>query len=140
MLIVCRFLIPKNCWVLNLQCKSVRPQVWQVLLTGSTDTSVWKTKPPSALYPAVIALGYALNNLSKDDEIILNEAEHASNILPWYEVAKRINCKIIFAPLNEKGEVTLESIKKVVSNNTKLISIYIGGEVYCVTYIQNTPS
>ena len=30
--------------------------------------------------------------------------------------------------------------KMTVNNNTKLISIYIGGEVYCVTYVQNTPS
>ena len=30
--------------------------------------------------------------------------------------------------------------KMTVNNNTKLISVYIGGEVYCVTYVQNTPS
>lgn len=30
--------------------------------------------------------------------------------------------------------------KMSVNNSTKLISIYIGGEVYCVPYVQNTPS
>ena len=35
-----------------------------------------------------------LNNLNENDEIILNEAEHASNILPWYEVAKKKNVKM----------------------------------------------
>ena len=57
--------------------------------------------------------------LDKDDEIIINEAEHASNILPWYEVAKRKEAKVIFAPLNDEGKVTLENIKKVVTSKTQ---------------------
>lgn len=71
----------------------------------------------------IVALGYALNNLKENDEIIINEAEHASNVLPWYEVANRNNLKVVFAPLNENGIVTLEAIKSVVTNNTKLISL-----------------
>ena len=71
----------------------------------------------------LIALGYALNNLNEDDEIILNEAEHASNILPWYDIASKKNIKIVFTPLNEKGQVTVEAIKSVVTSKTKLISI-----------------
>ena len=30
--------------------------------------------------------------------------------------------------------------KMTVDNDLKIISIYIGGDVYCVKYIQNTPS
>lgn len=71
----------------------------------------------------LVAFGYALNNLKEDDEIILNEAEHASNILPWYEIANRLHLKIVFAPLNEKGEVTVESLKSVITEKTRLISI-----------------
>ena len=71
----------------------------------------------------LVAIGYALNNLSKDDEIILNEAEHASNILPWYEVANKIGVKIVFAPLNDEGVVTQKAIESVITNNTKIISL-----------------
>ena len=71
----------------------------------------------------IVAFGYAMHNLKEGDEIILNEAEHASNILPWFEVANTLKVKIVFAPLNEKGQVTLEAIKSVVTKNTKLISI-----------------
>ena len=71
----------------------------------------------------LVAFGYVLKYLDKDDEIIINEAEHASNILPWYEVAKRKEAKIVFAPLNDEGKVTLENIKKVVTSKTKFISI-----------------
>ena len=71
----------------------------------------------------LVALGYALNHLNEGDEIILNEAEHASNILPWYNIASKKNLKVTFANLNENGVVTLESIKSAVTSNTKLISI-----------------
>ena len=84
----------------------------EVIFTSGTTQSI-----------NLIALGYALNNLNEDDEIILNEAEHASNILPWYDIASKKNIKIVFAPLNENGEVTVEAIKSVVSEKTKLISI-----------------
>lgn len=84
----------------------------EVIFTSGTTQSI-----------NLIALGYALNNLNEDDEIILNEAEHASNILPWYDIASKKNIKIVFAPLNENGQVTVEAIKSVVTNKTKLISI-----------------
>ena len=71
----------------------------------------------------LVAFGYALKHLKENDEIIINEAEHASNILPWYEVAKKVNAKVVFAPLSLDGSVSLENIKKVISEKTKLISI-----------------
>ena len=86
----------------------------------------------------LIALGYALNNLQEDDEIILNEAEHASNLLPWYEVANKLNVKIVFAPLNEQGEVTVDSIKSVLTSKTKLISIaYVSNVLGNVNDVKN---
>ena len=36
----------------------------------------------------LVAFGYGLKFLKAGDEIIISEAEHASNILPWFEVAK----------------------------------------------------
>ncbi len=71
----------------------------------------------------LVAFGFALNYLHENDEVILNEAEHASNVLPWYEVTKRTNSKIVFASLNEKGFVTLENMKKAITDKTKIISI-----------------
>ena len=71
----------------------------------------------------LVALGYGLNNLKENDEIILNEAEHASNILPWYELADRLKLKIKFAPLHDKGQVTVDAIASTITENTKLISI-----------------
>lgn len=71
----------------------------------------------------LVALGYALNHLQEDDEIILNETEHASNLLPWYEVARKRKAKIVFAPVSEPGIIKPETIEKMINEKTKIISI-----------------
>ena len=70
----------------------------------------------------LVAFGYGLTHLNENDEILLNEAEHASNILPWYEVSKKTGAKVKFIRLVD-GKITLEEIKKAISSKTKLISL-----------------
>ncbi|MBQ4209333.1 aminotransferase class V-fold PLP-dependent enzyme [bacterium] len=69
----------------------------------------------------LIAFCFAVNFLKKGDEILLNEAEHASNVLPWYKVASITGAKIKFIPLDE-GKLTLKNIKKVTTKKTKIIA------------------
>lgn len=71
----------------------------------------------------LIALGYALKFLKKDDEILISEAEHASNVLPWFNIKEKIGCKISFIPLDKEGRLTVENVEKSISKNTKIIAI-----------------
>ena len=59
--------------------------------------------------------------LKKGDEIVLNEAEHASNLLPWYYVAKKTKAKIVFAQLEKDFSLNFHEIKKVITSKTKII-------------------
>ena len=71
----------------------------------------------------LVAIGYVKDILNENDEIILNEAEHASNLLPFYQIAKEKNAKIVMAPLDDKGSVDIVSIEKLINEHTKFISI-----------------
>ena len=77
----------------------------------------------------LVAFGYGLKNLKKGDEIIISEAEHASNTLPWFEVAKLTGAVVKFIPFDEKGRLTVDKLKKVISKNTKIVSIANVGNV-----------
>ena len=70
-----------------------------------------------------IIFGYFANTLNKDDEVILTKSEHASNLLPWFELVDKIGIKIKYIELNEHKEVTLDSLKNVITDKTKVISI-----------------
>lgn len=71
----------------------------------------------------LIAHSYGEEFLHKGDEILLSEAEHASDLLPWYEVSHRTGAVIKFIPLDERGRLTEDNLKKIISNKTKVISV-----------------
>lgn len=70
-----------------------------------------------------IIFGYFQNNLQKGDEVILTKSEHASNVLPWFELADLIGIEIKYIDLDEDLKVTLDHLKKTITNRTKVISI-----------------
>lgn len=71
----------------------------------------------------LVVNGYFKNYLSSSDEVILNKAEHASNILPWLTLKKSIGFKIKYASLDKDNTLSLDSIKKCITKNTKVISL-----------------
>ncbi len=70
-----------------------------------------------------IVFGYFKYMLSEGDEIVLTKSEHASNILPWFELADQLKLNIKYIDLNEDYEVTIDALKKVITPKTKVISL-----------------
>jgi hypothetical protein len=58
--------------------------------------------------------GYFKYVLKENDEIILSYGEHASNVLPWFKLAKELNLKIVYLPL-ENNKVTIENLKSIIA-------------------------
>lgn len=71
----------------------------------------------------LVAFGYFANHLKKDDEILLTVAEHASNVLPWFELQKKIGVKVNYIELTKEGRLTLENVAKAITPKTKVISV-----------------
>ena len=71
----------------------------------------------------LIVNGFFRNFLEAGDEILITKMEHASNVMPWFRVAGEMGAKINYIPLDDNNFVTLENIKKVVTPNTKVISL-----------------
>ena len=70
-----------------------------------------------------LIFGYFKNVLKDGDEVLTTRSEHASLILPWFNLKEDINIKINYIPLTSDFKVTLDNIKKSVTPNTKVISI-----------------
>ena len=71
----------------------------------------------------MIVDGFFRNHLEPGDEVIISESEHASNILPWYRLAKELGIIVKHCPLDENHYVTLNNLKSIVTPNTKVISL-----------------
>ncbi len=71
----------------------------------------------------LVAFGYGVKYLKKGDEILLTEAEHASNALPWFKVAEMTGATIKMIPLEKDGRLTPENLKKTITENTKIVAV-----------------
>lgn len=71
----------------------------------------------------LIASSYGLNNLTSEDEIIVSELEHHSQVLPWQNVSNITKAKLIYVPLDNEGRITIENFKKVLNSKTKVVAL-----------------
>lgn len=71
----------------------------------------------------MVVFGFMKYYLNEGDEVLITKSEHASNILPWMELASDIGIKVKFIPLDEEYNVTIDNIKSVLTNKTKVISL-----------------
>ncbi len=84
----------------------------QIAFTSGTTDSINK-----------IVFGYFKKVLNKGDEVLLTKSEHASNLLPWFELADEKGIIIKYIELGDNHEVLLENVIKAISDKTKVISI-----------------
>ena len=71
----------------------------------------------------LVASSFCEKYVSKDDEIIVSEMEHHSNIVPWQIAAKRRNAKIVKLPFNDAGLLEIEKLPELITPKTKLIAV-----------------
>jgi cysteine desulfurase / selenocysteine lyase len=80
----------------------------------------------------LVAYAWGLDNLGPGDVVLVTELEHHSNFVPWQYIAQRTGASFRAIPLDEHGELQLESLDevagseqvKVVANN--LVSNALG--------------
>jgi cysteine desulfurase / selenocysteine lyase len=63
------------------------------------------------------------SRLGPNDEVLLTQMEHHSNIVPWQMAATKFGFKVEFVKVTPAGEIDWLDFKSKVSINTKIISI-----------------
>lgn len=58
-----------------------------------------------------------------DDEIVITQMEHHSNIVPWQMAAKRHRLHLRVAPIDERGELRLDELEKLLNHRTRLVAV-----------------
>lgn len=70
-----------------------------------------------------IATGFFSNILEPGDEILITKSEHASNVLPWFRLARELNLEVNYIPLDNNYYVTIENVLKSITPKTKVIAL-----------------
>lgn len=61
--------------------------------------------------------------LTVDDEIIITEIEHHSNIVPWQLVTQRTGAKLKYIPLTAEGVLDIDQLDDLLTDKTKLVCV-----------------
>lgn len=71
----------------------------------------------------VVVRGFFENLLEPGDEVIISDAEHASNVLPWFRLAAKNGIVIKRVKLDSNFHINLENLKEVITPRTKVVSL-----------------
>ena len=109
----------------DVKIEEARKEV-AALVNSETNEVVFTDGATGALN--LVAYGYGLKLLKKGDEIVISVAEHASNVLPWFRIAKLTGAVIKYVDIVD-GKILPENLRKVMSKNTKIVSLAQVGNV-----------
>jgi len=110
-----------NSQIVDTKYESVREKIKNFINAHDKSEIVFTSGATDGLNRVVF--GYFKNYLKEGDEVLLTEAEHASNVLPWFILQDELGIKVKYIPLNENNEVTPDNVKKAITNKTKVISL-----------------
>ncbi len=90
-------------------------------INANTDEIVFTSGASASLN--LVAYGWGRKYLKPGDVVLSTEAEHASNILPWFKTIEETKAILEFIPLTKSGELTIENFKKAMNEKVKVVTI-----------------
>lgn len=84
----------------------------EIIFTSGTTASI-----------NLVANSFCQKFLNKGDAIIITEAEHHSNIVPWQMACERSGAELRVLPVDDKGVWKLEKLPEILGSKVKIISV-----------------
>ena len=101
--------------------ESIREKIAKFINARNREEIIFSKNATESLN--LIAYSYGLDNLKKDDEVVLSIMEHHSNLVPWQYVTKKTNSKLKFMYINKDYELSKEEIESKITDKTKVVGI-----------------
>ncbi len=71
----------------------------------------------------LVAQTYGRKHVAAGDEVLITAMEHHSNIVPWQILCEEKGANLRVLPINERGELRLEELPKLLTAKTKLLGL-----------------
>ncbi len=84
----------------------------EIVLTSGTTESI-----------NLVAQSFCRPRLQPGDKILITHLEHHANIVPWQLVCEQTGAELVVAPINERGEVELDSLLGLIDDRVFLIGM-----------------
>ncbi len=101
--------------------EEAREKVRAFLGAASTREIVWTRGATEALN--LVAQSFGRMVVQAGDEILLSAMEHHANIVPWQMLAQEKGATIKVIPMNDAGELILESLGELITERTRILGV-----------------
>jgi cysteine desulfurase/selenocysteine lyase len=71
----------------------------------------------------LVAQSFLRPELHPGDEILISHMEHHSNIVPWQMLCEQTGASLKVVPINQRGELDMQSLQSMLSERVKLLGI-----------------
>jgi cysteine desulfurase/selenocysteine lyase len=71
----------------------------------------------------LVAQTYGRASVGPDDEILLTEMEHHSNIVPWQMLAGEKGARLVVVPVDDRGALRMDELERRIGQRTKLVAV-----------------
>lgn len=71
----------------------------------------------------LVAQSYGGMHIGEGDDIVITLMEHHSNIVPWHFHRERNGANLIWVPVDEEGNFSLETFEASLTERTKIVAI-----------------
>ena len=71
----------------------------------------------------LVAFCYGEAFVKEGDEVVVTEAEHHSNIVPWQLMCKRKGAVLKVRPVDEYGHLKVELLDEILTDKTKILAV-----------------
>ena len=106
--------------------ESVRTKVKEFINAEKSKEIVFTSGTTESIN--LVAESFGKICINQEDEIVISEMEHHSNIIPWQVLCENKGAKLKIIPIDENGTLNINKLKHLLTEKTKLVSI---------TYVSN---
>lgn len=102
--------------------EAARARAAKFINARSADEIIWTRGTTEAIN--LVASTWGAKHLKPGDVILLTEAEHHSNIVPWQLLAQRTGAKVAYIPVTgDEGTLDLSKLDALFTSQVKLLSL-----------------
>lgn len=106
---------------LTARYEAARDQVARLLNAESGKNIVWTRGTTEAIN--MVAQCYARPRLQPGDEIIVSEAEHHANLVPWLMVAEQTGAQVVKLPLGADSLPDVARLPELITPRSRILAL-----------------
>ena len=106
---------------ITIAYEEARSKIHEFLNTKSDKEIVFVRNATEGIN--LVAATWGRKYLKAGDEVLISEAEHHANLVPWQALRDELGIKLKIFKVNDKGEYLEEEYQKLLSDKTKLVAV-----------------